>query len=130
MKRSHTRVFLDEVLVEVSIGYTEWEKFPGKRWPLSVSVELYTQKAYWPEPHLSRLIDYSPVYDYIQSWSGRPHVEYLETLAEDLIEFCFRDEKVDACRVRLRKPQIFVHAAGAGIEIFRWRASAGDQKPL
>ena len=45
----------------------------------------------------------------------------LETLVEELIGVCFSLPPVEACRVRITKPDIFPEAAGAGVEIFRRR---------
>jgi len=42
-------------------------------------------------------------------------------LVEDLIGVCFALPPVEACRVRITKPDIFPEAAGAGVEIFRRR---------
>ncbi len=124
--KDYTKIFLDEVLVEVPVGFAAWEKFPEKPTPLSVSVELLSDQAVWPDKRLESLIDYSRVYAYIMGWPGQPHRESLEALCEDLMAFCFENTRVDACRVRLKKYQVVANvtnSGGLGVEIFRKRAT-------
>jgi dihydroneopterin aldolase len=116
----YTRIFLDNVVVPVHVGVWDWEKSPERQWPLTVSVELYTRRTEWDGAVVTDVVDYSKVYDYLQTWRSRPHVELLETLAEDLLRACFADSQVCACRVSLTKTQLYPDAH-AGVEIFRVR---------
>ena len=126
MDKNYTRVFLDEVLVEVSVGFAPWENFPEKLTPLLISVEMLANQTVWPDKRLENLIDYSRVYAYLMTWSERPHTESLEALCEDLLDFCFQDERVSACRVKLKKPQVVANSKGCGVEIVRNR-TAGEK---
>ena len=88
--KDYTRIFLDEVLVEVPVGFAAWERFPDKPTLLSVSVELLSDKAEWPDKRLENLIDYSRVYAYIMGWPSQPRRESLEALCEDLVGILLR----------------------------------------
>ena len=121
LTRSHTRVFITDLLVPVRIGLLDWEKAGGRTSPLSVSVELFTSRADWKGAGAHDILNYGFVHDYLQGWRTREHTELLETLADELIETCLADPRVEACRVKLVKPQIFADAAGAGVEIYRTR---------
>lgn len=113
----HVRVVLKDVTVDVSVGLHPWERHPERPTRLLVNVEMF---AGWPLLH-GDFIDYDSVRDHIRNWAGRPHVDLLETLVEEVIAACFALPAVEACRVRVEKPQIFAEAAGAGVEIFRRR---------
>ena len=67
------------------------------------------------------IIDYDPIRDALKSWPSRPHTPLLETLLHELVELCFRDPRVAACRVSIMKPDIFNEAAGAGVEVYQVR---------
>jgi len=115
------RVLLSDVAVDVRIGLHPWERHPERPTRLIVNVEMF---AAWPLPKTGPevgFIDYDRVRDHIASWRGRDHVELLETLVEELIGVCFNLPPVEACRVRITKPDIFPEAAAAGVEIFRRR---------
>ncbi len=117
----HVRVLLSDVAVDVRIGLHPWERHPERPTRLIVNVEMF---AAWPLPESgpdSGFIDYDRVRDHISGWRGREHVELLETLVEELIGVCFNLPPVEACRVRITKPDIFPEAAAAGVEIFRRR---------
>jgi dihydroneopterin aldolase len=117
--KEYTRVFLEEVRLEVRIGFFEEEKQDPS--PLCVTVELFCEQTGWPDPQLSNIVDYNRVYTYLQSWRERPHTDLLETLAEDLLGYCFADRRVAFCKVKLAKTGFYGDTGGAGIEIARSR---------
>ncbi len=119
--KSYTKVSLDKVRLSLHIGYFAWEQEAGKRWPVDVSVDLYTSQTEWPQPTLKTIIDYNRVHAYLQSWAEQPHRAFMEDYAEDLLGFCFLDPRVEACQVRLAKPDIYPDATSASIEIVRTR---------
>jgi 7,8-dihydroneopterin aldolase/epimerase/oxygenase len=122
----YIRVVLRDVEVEAQVGLHPWERHPERPSRLLVSVEMFA--------HLARaragegekpVIDYDRVRSGLRGWSSRPHTPLLETLAEEVVELCFGDAAVEACRVSIVKPDIFNEAAGAGVEIYRVRSRSG-----
>lgn len=113
----YVRVFLKDVVVDLSIGLHPWERHPERPTRLIINVEMF---ASLPLAE-GAFINYDHVRQRIRSWSGREHVELLETLAEEVVATCFELPLVEACRVRVEKPQVFNEAAGAGVELFRKR---------
>lgn len=100
--------------IDVSIGLHPWERHPERPNRLVIDVEMFAARG-------EGIVDYDPVRELVRSWAGRPHVEYLETLAEELLACCFADPRVAAARVRVMKRAIFAEAEAAGVEIFRPR---------
>ena len=111
------RVFLKDVVVDLSVGLHPWERHPERPTRLVINVEMFAD---WPLPD-GGFINYDHVRNRILGWAGREHVELLETLAEEVISACFELPAVQACKVQVAKPQVFNEAAGAGVEIFRQR---------
>ncbi len=104
--------------VEVAIGLHPWERHPERPNRLRVDAEMFV-----PADALGgAIVDYDGVRNLVRGWRGRPHVEVLETLADELLAECFRDARVMAARVAITKTQIFPEAGGAGIEVFRPRS--------
>jgi len=114
------RVFLKDVVVDLSVGLHPWERHPERPTRLVINVEMFAD---WPLAD-GAFINYDHVRQRILSWAGRPHVELLETLAEEVISACFELPLVQACKVQVTKPQVFNEAAGAGVEIFRKRSAS------
>ena len=114
------RVFLKDVVVDLSVGLHPWERHPERPTRLVINVEMFAD---WPLAD-GAFINYDHVRQRILSWAGRPHVELLETLAEEVVSACFELPLVQACKVQVAKPQVFNEAAGAGVEIFRKRSAS------
>jgi dihydroneopterin aldolase len=88
-----------------------------------VNVEMFADsRSHLKGEGLASVIDYDHIHDALRRWPSRPHVVLIETLLEELISLCFRDERVRACRVSIVKPDIYNAATGAGVEIYRVRA--------
>ncbi len=121
--RSHIRVVLRDVAVQVSVGLHPWERHPERPSRLIVNVDMFAHTAGPVDGAGSAgIIDYDRVRSAIAAWPGRPHVDLLETLVEELVAVCFSIAAVQACRVSVVKPDIFNEAAAVGVEVFRVRA--------
>ncbi len=118
---SYEATFIENLVLEVRLGVLDREKLAPQR--LIVDVTMYRPKPTHPAQSLADCMDYARVYEHLtNTWPARPHTELIETLAEDLLAFCFQDASIAACRVRLRKPDIFDGAAVPGLEVLRHRA--------
>ena len=112
---------LQRIEVEVQVGLHPWELHPERPTRLWVDVALYMLDPPRRPTGLYEVIDYDRVRNHVRGWRERPHTPLLETLAAELIEFSFEDERVDAVRVSLLKPDIFNETQAAGVEMFRRR---------
>jgi dihydroneopterin aldolase len=119
---SHIRVVLRDIETEAHVGLHAWERHPQRPTRLIVNVEMFAPllKPLSAESPDS-ILDYDPVREALKTWPTRPHTPLLETLLHELVELCFRDARVSACRVSIMKPDIFNEAAGAGVEVYQIR---------
>ena len=117
--QDYTRIFLENVRLDVRIGFFAEEKHHPA--PLLVSVDLFCEQTSWPDAQMTTIVDYNRVHAYLQTWREQPHTDLLETLADELISFCFADRRVCFCRVKLAKTGFYGDTAAAGIEIARSR---------
>jgi dihydroneopterin aldolase len=117
---------LQRIEVDVQVGLHPWELHPERPTRLWVDVDLYMLDPPRRPVGLYEVIDYDRVRNHVRSWAQRPHTPLLETLAAELVEFSFEDERVDAVRVCLLKPDIFNETHAAGVELFRRRAAAAS----
>ena len=119
---SHLRVVLRDIVTEAQVGMHPWERHPERPTRLIVNVEMFaplirplsTESA-------DSIVDYDPIREALKTWPTRPHTPLLETLLHELVELCFRNPRVSACRVSIMKPDIFNEAAGAGVEVYQIR---------
>jgi dihydroneopterin aldolase len=122
---SHIRVILRDIVTEAHVGLHPWERHPERPTRLVVNVEMFARLtgALSAETRGS-IVDYDPVRDALKAWPTRPHTPLLETLLHELVELCFRNPRVSACRVSIMKPDIFNEVAGAGVEVYQIREPA------
>jgi dihydroneopterin aldolase len=119
--KSYMRILLTDFQVDAHVGLHPWEKFPQRPTRLSVTVEMFAAIGDEKLSSLTPMIDYDIITKTLKSWSAREHTPLLETLVEEVIALCFENEKVEACRVSIVKPDIFNNAASAGVELYRVR---------
>jgi dihydroneopterin aldolase len=119
---SHIRVVLRDVETEAHVGLHPWERHPERPTRLIVNVEMFAPLVRpLSEETPESILDYDPIRQALKSWPARPHTLLLETLLHELVELCFRNPRVSACRVSIMKPDIFNEAAGAGVEVYQIR---------
>jgi dihydroneopterin aldolase len=124
--RDWQRIGLEGVTVLMKVGVADFEQHPDYRQPVVVDVDLFRFLGRVPIDRLADTLDYDRLQrQLLEVWPTRPHTDLLETLAEDLLAFCFEDPRVDAVRVKLCKPAIYGGRATPVVEMFRRRDGAG-----
>jgi dihydroneopterin aldolase len=117
---NHQCVALRDVRVAVRVGVHAAERTAPQL--LIVDVELYRLQQRFAGTSLADCLDYDRVYFHLaEEWPKRPHVDLLETLAEGLAQFCLTDARIDACRVVIRKPEIYPGTATPELAVYRLR---------
>lgn len=120
----HILVFLRDCTVELSVGFHPAERLKPQPVVISIEAEAALPHHYqdFNENSLDRVINYERFYNFLKEELPRmSHIPLLETVAEQIITFCFEDPRIEKIRVRLEKPQIFAGTARAGIEVSRIR---------
>lgn len=123
-KHDKLSIFIRECRVQLPVGIYAQEMKAAQ--PVLVTVELQTSRLSHyddkKERALDRVMDYERVYNFLQNDLPKlGHIYLLESIADAVIDFCFQDHLVENARVRLEKTDIFPAAAGAGVEIMRYR---------
>jgi dihydroneopterin aldolase len=116
-------VALRGVTVRVRVGLHAFERQRPQR--VAVDVETYRQHAGGRRHDLAACLDYDRLYRHlVEDWPARPHTELLEDLAEDLVAFCLGDPRVEACRVVVRKLDIYAGQGVPEVQLYRRRAGS------
>ena len=120
--RSYIRSILRNVVTEARVGLYPWEQHPERPSRLVVNVEMFAPlDGSLDAETKDSIIDYDPVREALRTWPARPHTPLLETMLNEIVELCFKNPRVKACRVSIVKPDIFNEAAGAGVEVYKIR---------
>jgi dihydroneopterin aldolase len=123
-EEDRVRVFVRDCKVELRVGIYESEQQTPQPVLITVECEAALPHHYHDlaESKLARVIDYEPLYRFMREELPKlGHIYLLETAAEQIVSFCFRDPRVREVSVRIEKSDVFPDAAGAGVEIRRAR---------
>lgn len=122
VSQSYQRVGLRGISLEVRLGAYAEERTAPQR--ISVDVDLFRHAGSFPEGRgLEACLNYDRIYRYLtEEWPRRGHTDLLEQLGEDLVRLCLQDERVEACRVVIRKPDIYKGKVTPELELYRRRA--------
>lgn len=112
---SVVRIVMADLETARRVGVHPWERHPEHPNRLIVNVEMEIALAdYYGVAQ--RFINYDHVRKHLQSWPAAPHVDFLETLLEDVVGFIFANTPAARAKVRIVKPDIYHEAGGVGVE--------------
>lgn len=111
------RLFIHDFILPVSIGAYKSETKASQRVRFNVDLAVRRQT---PRVHDIRdIFSYDLIVDTIKLITGRGHVQFIETLAEEIATAMLAHPRIASAKVRVEKLDIL--EACAGIEIFRER---------
>lgn len=115
------RIFVRGLQIQASIGVHPHEYEETQ--PVIIDIEL--DMGDMPAPQHDRLhetLDYGLVAEKAEEIALQAHVQLVETLADRIAAWALSvDPRVQACAVRIAKPQALLKAEAAGVEVIRRR---------
>ena len=113
------RVVIRDMTLTCRIGLSDEERSRSQRLRLNLEIEI--QPAAPNEDEISEVVHYGHLVARIRNTCLESNVRLLETLADQVIEACFFDARVQATRIRIEKLDRYPDVGGIGIEIERRR---------
>jgi (5-formylfuran-3-yl)methyl phosphate synthase len=121
------RVFVRDFVVSAEIGAYEFERAIRQR--VVFDVEALVRRAGAHADDMRSIFSYDVILDAIRLVIGRGHVDFVETLAEEVAAALLQHARVRSVRINIRKLDVIDGAVG--IEIRRERASGmADARPV
>ena len=114
------RLIVRDLMLSCSIGAYDAERRAPQR--VRVNLVLWTRRPPGlSADRLTQVLDYDRIADGIRALTQRGHINLLETLAERIVELALDEPLVEGVRVLAEKPDVYVDAAGVGVELEVWR---------
>lgn len=114
------RIIVRDLSLSCRIGVTEEERARRQRISLNLVLEVR------PDPpradRIAEVVHYGHVVDRVRKACLRAEVQLLETLAEQVAEVCFFDDRIQAVRIRIEKLDRYADVGGIGVELERRRS--------
>ena len=117
------RVFVRDFVVSAAIGAYDFERSIRQR--VVFDVEALVRRAGAHADDMRSIFSYDVILDAIRLVVGRGHVEFVETLAEEVAAVLLQHARVRSVRINIRKLDVIEGAVG--VEIRRERASGSAE---
>jgi len=114
------KVIIKDLLLNFVIGYYSAEK--AKKQNVKFNIELnYTDQKNLNDKDIKSIVDYGRIIKVIKNMNKNKHYNFLESLADDLFDELFKDERIDKIKLKIEKLDAIREAASVGIEITKKR---------
>ena len=114
------KVIIKDLLLNFVIGYYSAEK--AKKQNVKFNIELnYTDQKNLNDKDIKSIVDYGRIIKVIKNMTKNKHYNFLESLADDLFEKLFKDERIDKIKLKIEKLDAIREVASVGIEITKKR---------
>ena len=114
------KVIIKDLLLNFVIGYYSAEK--AKKQNVKFNIELnYTDQKNLNDKDIKSIVDYGRIIKVIKNMTKNKHYNFLESLADDLFDKLFKDERIDKIKLKIEKLDAIREAASVGIEITKKR---------
>jgi (5-formylfuran-3-yl)methyl phosphate synthase len=121
------RVFVRDFVVSAAIGAYDFERSTRQR--VVFDVEALVRRGGAHADDMRSIFSYDVILDAIRLVVGRGHVDFVETLAEEVAAVLLQHARVRSVRVNIRKLDVIEGAVG--VEIRRERVSgSADVRPV
>ena len=114
------KVIIKDLLLNFIIGYYSAEK--TKKQNVKFNIELnYTDQKNLNDKDIKSIVDYGKIIKVIKNMTKNKHYNFLESLADDLFDELFKDERIDKIKLKIEKLDAIREATSVGIEITKKR---------
>jgi dihydroneopterin aldolase len=112
------RIFVRDLMVAAHIGALRHEKDSPQR--VRLNLELFVAEDVAEiDDRLENVLSYQHIVEGARALAQGPHINLVETMAEQIATFCLNDARVRWIRVRVEKLDIYTDAESVGVEIER-----------
>ena len=115
------KVLIKELILNLRLGYYEFEKAKPQKVKFSLEVD-YRDKKPTNDKDLKSIVNYDKLVKLIKKLVKNKHYNFLETLAEDVFEELFKDIRIDKITLQIEKLEIIKDCSSVGIQISKKRS--------
>ena len=114
------KIIIKDLLLNIIIGFYNIEKV--KKQNVKFNIELsYTNQKPKNDKDIKSIVDYEKITKIIKNLTKSKHYNFLESLAEDVFDELFKDERINKIRLKIEKLDAIKETASVGIEITKKR---------
>jgi len=111
-------VFINQLVVETTIGAYEWEKTITQTLKLDIEM-AWDNTAPAQDDDLTKALDYASVSERLTTWFSEQKIELIETVAERVAALLLEEFSISWLKLTVHKPDAVANASGVGVTIER-----------
>ena len=109
------KIVIKDLILKKIFGFYPNEKIKPQRLKFNIKLEL-VKNLKFNDQDLQTILDYDEIINIINNILDKK-INFLETLADQIIEEIFQNSKITAIELKIEKLDILKNAVSAGIEI-------------
>ena len=114
------KVLIKELILDLKLGYYDFEKDKKQNVKFTLEVD-YKDKKPSNDKDLKSIVNYAKIVRLIKKLVKNKHYNFLETLAEDVLDELFKDRRIDKINLQIEKLEIMKDCSSVGIQISKKR---------
>ena len=115
------KVLIKELILDLKLGYYEFEKEKSQKVKFSLEVD-YMDKKPSNDKDLKSIVNYAKIVKLIKKLVKNKKYNFLGTLAEDVFDELFKDKRIDKISLQIEKLEIMKDCSSVGIQISKKRS--------
>ena len=114
------KILIKDLTLDLKLGYYDFEKEKKQKVKFSLEVD-YEDKKPTSDKDIKSIVNYDKIVKLITKLVKNRHYNFLETLAEDVFDELFKDQRIDKIVLQIEKLEILKQCASVGIQISKKR---------
>ena len=115
------KILINELILNLKLGYYDFEKEKSQKVKFSLEVN-YQDKKPSNDKDLKSIVNYARIVRLIKKLVKNKHYNFLETLAEDVFDELFKDQRIGKISLQIEKLEIMKDCSAVGIQISKKRS--------
>ena len=117
------KVLIKDLILDLKLGYYDFEKDKTQKVKFTLEIN-YKDKKPTNDKDLKSIVNYDKIVKLITKLVKNRHYNFLETLAEDVFDELFKDQRIDKIVLQIEKLEIMKQCTSVGIQISKKRSHA------
>ncbi len=115
------KILIKDLTLDLKLGYYDFEKEKKQKVKFSLEVD-YKDKKPTSDKDIKSIVNYDKIVKLITKLVKNRHYNFLETLAEDVFDELFKDQRIDKIVLQIEKLEILKQCTSVGIQISKKRS--------
>ena len=114
------KIIITDFLLNIFIGYHSYEKINKQNVKFNIELDHVNPK-HLNDKDIKSIFNYEKITKIIKYLTKSKHYNFLESLADDILNELFKDKRINKIRLKVEKLGAIKGIASAGIEITKKR---------